>query len=99
MAGNGSGPVLRVKLKGKNDAQMTATNRDGTTYKGPQVEVITGWKNENGRLSGQLAKGFTVCYNGKPVPDCFINIYIEQPLQPDGNTGRGPKAADDDEDF
>ncbi len=93
--GNGGGPAMRIKLKGKNDAQMTATNRDGTTYKGAQVEFISIWDND-GRLSGRLAPDFGITYKGKPVPEHFINIYDERSGGSDKPKG-GRKAAEDDD--
>lgn len=93
---SGAGPAMRIKLKGKNDAQMTATNRDGSTYKGPQVEFITIWDNE-GRLGGKLAPDFGITFKGKPVPDHFINIYDERNSAESGGSRKGAPA--DDEDF
>lgn len=92
----GQGPAIRIKLKAKS-GDMTATNRDGTTYKGSQVEALSIWENDNGMLGGKLAPDFTFCYKGKPVPDCFINVYVERPVGAGAKPKGGRKAADDDD--
>lgn len=94
--GDKKGPAIRIKLKAKS-GDMTAKNRDGKLYKGPQVEVISIWENDNGMLSGKLAEGFAITFEGKKVPDHFINVYDERTGSTKAKGGR--KAADEDDDF
>jgi hypothetical protein len=92
MGSGNNRPVERIKLKRKDGKPGVATNRDGDTYEAAQVEFATVWDNGKGK-SATLAPGFGITYNGKPVPDSFINIFSA-----DRDGGRKP-AADEDDDF
>lgn len=76
--GKGSFPVERIKLKRKDGKEGVGTNRDGTTYKAMHVEFGAIFENERGK-SVALSPGFGITYNGKPVADCFINVFDARP--------------------
>jgi hypothetical protein len=92
MGRGNSRPVERIKLKRKDGKPGVATNRDGSTYEAQQVEFATVWDNGKGK-SATLAPGFAITYNGKSIPDSFINIFSAD------KGGSSRKDADEDDDF
>jgi hypothetical protein len=89
--GSGKGPVGRIKMKRKDGKEGVGTNRDGTTYKAMHIEVLTIWDNE-GRKGATLCPGFAITYQGKPVPECYLNVF-------DSDAPKGKSSDSDDDDF